>query len=178
MSKNLELVAAVDLTKADAEMILESLQAMNRVQNIELVDAAIVTKDEEGKVHVQETKEVTGRKGAKRGLIAGAAFGLFLPPALIGAAVAGGGIGAIMGKLRDTGIKSDTMNEVAESLRPGEYALLALAEPTWVVPIENALTSHGRLLKGSLTAEESAVIAEAAESVEAAPTPDSPAPDN
>lgn len=163
MSKQLELVAAVDLNQTDAEMILESLQAMHRVQNIELVDATIVTKDGAGKVQIHETREVTGWKGAKRGVVAGAVFGLFFPPAIIGAALAGGGIGAVMGKLRDTGIKSDQMTEIAEGLRSGEYALIALTEPTWVVPIENALTSHGRLIKGTFTAEDSDAITQAAE---------------
>src|SRR5262245_22131900 len=108
-SKNLHLVAAVDLDKTDAEMILESLRSMDRAQNIDLVDAAIVSKDAEGKVHVQETKEVTGKKGAKRGAIVGGLFGLLFPPSLIGAAIVGAGAGVVAGKLRDTGIKSDQM---------------------------------------------------------------------
>ena len=32
--------------------------------------------------------------------------------------------GAIAGKLRDTGIKSDTLKEMGEELSPGDYAVV------------------------------------------------------
>jgi uncharacterized membrane protein len=58
-----------------------------------LDSAAVVTKNGEGKVHVNETHEVTTKKGATRGAIGGA-----------------------WGKPRDTGIKTGDMKKIAENL--------------------------------------------------------------
>jgi uncharacterized membrane protein len=163
-------MAAVDLSQTDAEMIMDSLKAMHRAANIDLVDAAIVSRDSEEKVHVQETRELTGRKGAKRGVIVGGLLGLVFPPSLIGTALVGGGIGAVAGKLRDTGIKTDRMQQIAESLHPGEYAVIALADPESMQRVEGALSAHGHLIQQELSSPEAEAIGQVADEVDASST--------
>src|SRR2546430_13222839 len=98
MSKKLEMIAAVYQDEDRAKSILDMLERMNHAQSIELVDAATLTKNAEGKLNVVETREVSGGKGAKQGAIAGAVLGVIFPPSLIVSAVAGGAVGGLFGK--------------------------------------------------------------------------------
>ena len=60
-----ELLAAVYPNEEHAKTTLDMLVAMHKAVTITLIDAAMVTKDESGKMHVAETAELTTRKGAK-----------------------------------------------------------------------------------------------------------------
>src|SRR5260221_1383205 len=61
-------------------------------------DAALVTKDMNGKIH--ENKDETGtRHGTWWGIAAGAVVGVLFPPSIIGAAALGGVIGGGRGHL-------------------------------------------------------------------------------
>lgn len=164
MAKDLRLIASIYPDQEHANTILETLNKMHRASNITLVDAALVTKDEDGKVHIQETKEVTTAKGAKRGAIIAGVFGLIYPPSLIVSVLAGGGIGGLWGKMRDTGIKTGDMKEITENLQPGSVALIALAEPPSVPPIERAMEGWGgQMVQHGFSEEESAQLEAAAE---------------
>jgi uncharacterized membrane protein len=178
MAKNLKVVAAIYPDQEHANTILETLQKMHRASNITLTDAALVTKDEQGKIHIDETKEVTTGKGAKRGAIIAGIFGVIYPPSLIASVAAGGGIGALWGKLRDTGIKTGDMKEITENLKPGQVALITLATPESVPPIERAMDGwEGYIVRHGFTEEESARLEQAAaEAAEAAPPVEIPTP--
>jgi uncharacterized membrane protein len=162
MSTTLELMAATYTEAEQAETTVDMLQQMHRASNITLADAAIVTKDAEGKVHIKETQEVTAAKGAKRGAIVAGVFGLIFPPSLIVSALAGGAVGGAWGKLRDTGIKTGDMKQLAEDLQPGTVLVVALAEPESVPAIERALeNSDGQIVRHGFSAEETEQIEQA-----------------
>jgi uncharacterized membrane protein len=164
MSKQLDLVAAVYADQEQAHLLLDTLQKMHRASTITLADAALVTRDAEGKVQVTETREVTTKKGAKRGAIVAGVLGLIYPPSLIASVVAGGALGGAWGKLRDTGIKTGDMKEIGNALEPGRVAVIALAEPEWTPAIERALEAgDGTLVRHGFSAEESQEIEAAAE---------------
>jgi uncharacterized membrane protein len=163
MSKRLELMAAVYPSREQAETILKMLQQMHRGSTINLADAAMVTRSEDGTIDIRETHELTAGKGAKRGAMIAGVFGLIFPPSLIASALVGGGVGAIAGKLRDTGIKTDSLKEIADGLEGGKSAVIALSEPRWVPRIERALQGwDGQLVRHGFNAEEAKVIEEAA----------------
>lgn len=61
-------------------------------------DAAVLTKDEKGKVHVNKD-ELATRHGAWGGAAAGALIGILFPPSVIGTALAGAAVGGIGGHL-------------------------------------------------------------------------------
>jgi uncharacterized membrane protein len=164
MSKQLDLMAAVYAAPERAETILNMLQAMHRATNITLADAAMVTRDQDGKLQIKETREVTAGKGAKRGALAAGVFGLIFPPSLIASAIVGGAAGGVWGKLRDTGIKTGDMKEIADALEPGQAMVFALSEPASVPEIERAMEGwNGRLVRHGFTAEDTAAIEQAAE---------------
>jgi uncharacterized membrane protein len=164
MAKDLRVIASIYPDQEHANTILETLNKMHRASNITLVDAALVTKDEDGTVHIHETKEVTTGKGAKRGVIVAGIFGLIYPPSLIVSVLAGGGVGGLWGKLRDTGIKTGDMKEIAENLKPGSVALIVLAEPPSVPQIERAMEAwEGHMVRHGFTEEESDKVEQAVE---------------
>src|SRR5512133_3144230 len=61
-------------------------------------DAAVVTKDDAGKVHVNKDETAT-RHGAWGGAAVGAVVGILFPPAVIGTAVVGAAVGGVSGHL-------------------------------------------------------------------------------
>ena len=61
-------------------------------------DAAVVTKDRHGKVHVNKDETAT-RHGAWGGAAVGAVVGILFPPAIIGSAIVGAAVGGVGGHL-------------------------------------------------------------------------------
>src|SRR6478736_2862538 len=61
-------------------------------------DAAVITKDDTGKVHVNKDETAT-RKGAWGGIAVGAVVGLLFPPSIIGSAAIAGAVGGVGGHL-------------------------------------------------------------------------------
>ena len=156
MSESVQMLAAVYPDRAHAEVILDMLERMHHANTITLLDAALVTKDDQGKITTEETKELTTRKGAKRGALITGAFGLIFPPSLIGSVIAGGAIGALAGRFRDTGIKNDQMHELADRLDSGKAALIALAENDSVLKVKQALVGYEGTLVNEVIDEETA----------------------
>jgi len=165
--KQLELLAAVYADMDRAQVICDMLEQMHKATTITLDDAVIVTKGSDGKLQIHETREVTTAKGAKRGAIAAGLFGLVFPPSLIVSAVAGGAVGALWGKLRDTGLKTKSIKDLGDTLEPGKAAVVALVDKASVPATERALQGYdGELIRQSFTAKETAEVQAAASSTE------------
>jgi uncharacterized membrane protein len=140
------------------------LEAMHRANTITLADAALVTKDQDGKVHIRETRELTTRKGARRGAIIAGVIGLIYPPSLIATVLLGGGVGALAGKLRDTGVKSGELRAIADSLDAGKAAVVALADSETAARTAHALEGYdGQLIRQALSGEAAAAVEQAAD---------------
>ena len=87
-------------------------------------DAAVVTKDASGKVHVNKDEMAT-RHGGWGGAAAGAVVGILFPPAILGTALVGGAIGGVSGHLW-RGISRSDVKELGELIDAGEAALLVV----------------------------------------------------
>lgn len=97
------------------------LRDIRREQRLEAQDITVVTRDEGGEVHLHEHENVPLMQtlgGAVWGLVIGAAFLMPGPGAVAGAA-----IGGLTGQMRDPGVDSDFLLELAEALKPGGSAL-------------------------------------------------------
>jgi uncharacterized membrane protein len=90
-------------------------------------DAAVVTKNEEGKVKVVDKIEKPTQHGGWAGLAVGAAIGLIFPPSLLVSGLAGAGAGALIGHLRG-GMSRDDVREVGKMLDESEAALIVVGE--------------------------------------------------
>lgn len=105
------------------EQAKEARAAIKRVQKdgmIGLEDAAVVSKDARGKLHVKNEMEHSVGVGAGVGSMLGLLFNAVLPG--LGIAV-GAGVGALIGKLTQHGAEQKFVKEVAEGLQPGQSAL-------------------------------------------------------
>jgi uncharacterized membrane protein len=89
-------------------------------------DAAVVTKDDRGKVHVNKDEQAT-RHGAWGGAAAGAVVGLLFPPAVIGTAVVGAAVGGVSGHLW-RGMSRADVKEFGELIDAGQAALVIVGE--------------------------------------------------
>jgi uncharacterized membrane protein len=101
-------------------------------------DAAVVTKDANGKVHENKDETAT-RHGAWWGVAAGAALGAIFPPSILGAAAVGGLVGGVSGHLAK-GMSRARVKELGDFIEPGQAGLVVVGETKVENAIQNAVT--------------------------------------
>ncbi|MFF1872050.1 DUF1269 domain-containing protein [Kitasatospora herbaricolor] len=99
-------------------------------------DASVVTKDDQGKVHVNKD-ETSTRHGAWGGAAAGALVGLLFPPAIIGTAAVGAAVGGVGGHLWK-GMSRADVKEFGDLIDDGQAALVIVGEVTVSDAVEKA----------------------------------------
>ena len=151
-----QLIVAAFQNEGEAKEALKALKEAKKEGLIKIESAAVLRKDEKGKIHIKETHDMGGGKGAALGGVGGAAVGLIAGAALAGPVVVGTLIGGLVAKLRDTGFANERLETLGESLQPGTSAIVAVVEHEWVAKVEEALAEVEADL---ITAELSADIA-------------------
>src|SRR5215204_644508 len=114
---------SVDEAKAD----LEELKELHREHVVGTYDAAVLTKNAEGKVEIVDKIEKPTQHGGWAGLAVGAALGLIFPPSVLVSGLVGAG--AVIGHLRGGMSRSD-LKEIGEMLEESESALIVVGEVT------------------------------------------------
>lgn len=115
-----DLVVLTFESEEDAAAVRGVVRSLQKAGQIALNDAAVVSKDAEGKLHVRDELDA----GVKVGAMGGAVVGVFLSFVFpIVGLVAGVATGALMGKLADTGVDKSFIKELGEKLEPGSSAL-------------------------------------------------------
>lgn len=115
------------LTFEDMEQGGQALEALKNAKNsghLKIDDAALIVKDEAGKVEVKNQMD----KGVKWGAVSGGFIGLLLAGVffpLAGLAI-GAISGALIGKTLDMGVDKKFVKDVTESLKPGMSALFVI----------------------------------------------------
>ena len=125
-------------SEADAQADFEAVKALHKDHMIGTYDAAVVTKDEHGNVHVSKHEKPT-QHAAWTGLAAGAVIGIIFPPSLLVGAAAGGLAGGLIGHFWK-GMSRKDVKELAELLDEGEAALLIVGESALQSYVDKALT--------------------------------------
>ncbi len=100
-------------------------------------DAAVLTKDKDGKVHANKDEMAT-RHGAWGGAAAGALVGILFPPSIIGTAIVGAAVGGISGHLW-RGMSRADVKEFGELIDQGEAALVIVGETTLEAALDKAV---------------------------------------
>lgn len=129
------LVAIAYPDKDRAQEVRKVLAQLQKQYLVDLIDAVVVTRDENGKVHLDQAVPLTGAS-AVNGALWGMLIGLLFFAPLLGAAV-GAASGAIAGKLSDYGINDNFMRTLGEKIQPNTSALFVLARggvPERVLP--------------------------------------------
>ena len=119
---------------ADAKADDDIVHQLYRDKVIGTYDAAVISKDAEGKVHINRTEKPT-QHGAEIGAGIGAAAtlvaGLFFPPVVLvnvaANALGGAGVGALVGHLRK-GMSHRDLRELGDALQESEAALIVVGE--------------------------------------------------
>ncbi len=138
MNTDLTIVTFDSPTGADT--MLQTLKDMQDDNFIELLDAAIVTKDATGKVQLRQPLAVPPGKGAAFGAVAGAIVGLLGGPGgaivgLLSGAVTGGATAAAW----EADLPQDEIKAMAvDDLRPNQSALIVYVDEVWIDQIEQA----------------------------------------
>ena len=101
-----------------------ALTKMQKKYLIEMEDAVVVTREENGKIKLHQATNLAGY-GALGGAFWGMLIGLIFLNPLLGTAI-GAGTGAIAGKYTDIGIDDKMMKQVTLSIKPGSSALFVL----------------------------------------------------
>jgi uncharacterized membrane protein len=90
-------------------------------------DAAIVWKNDNGKLEVDSVSDEASRKWLWAGLGVGALIGLIFPPSILATSAIGTLAGAVIGKFRD-GIAQDDLEQIGEALTGDNAALVVVAQ--------------------------------------------------
>jgi uncharacterized membrane protein len=144
-----DLVVIVYPTEAKAEEMRTKLLSLQKEYLIEIGDAVIAGKHDDGKVKLNQLLNTTAA-GAISGGFWGTLVGIIFPMPLLGAAL-GAASGALSGALTDYGINDDFMRELAASLQPGNAALFVEIRKMTDDKVLDAIKgSGGTVLKTSL----------------------------
>jgi uncharacterized membrane protein len=107
-----------------ARQMRARLLELQKQQLLQVDDAAIMSKDANGKPKLEQLHNLAGA-GALGGAFWGMLFGLLFFIPLIGLAV-GAAAGALAGSMSDVGIDDKFIKQVGESITPGTAALFLL----------------------------------------------------
>ena len=99
-------------------------------------DAAVVTKDDAGKVHVNKDEMAT-RHGAWGGAAVGAVVGILFPPSLIAGAADGAAAGGVGGHVW-RGMSRSDVKELGDVIDDGQAALVIVGESKVEQAVEKA----------------------------------------
>lgn len=136
----------------DAKADLEALKELHREEFVGTYDAAVLTKDEEGKVDIVEKIEKPTQHGGWAGLAVGAAIGMIFPPSVLVSGLVGAGAGALIGHLRG-GMSNADLKEIGEMLEESEAALIVVGEATIEEGVEEAVKHAKREMKKEVRAD-------------------------
>jgi uncharacterized membrane protein len=112
--------------KAQAREDYQVVKELHAAGAVGTYDAAVVTKDDRGKVHVNKD-ELATRHGAWGGAAAGAVIGILFPPSVIGTALVGAAVGGVSGHLW-RGMSRADVKEFGEIIDAGQAALVVVGE--------------------------------------------------
>ncbi|MDF3040242.1 MAG: Membrane protein of uknown function [Thermomicrobiales bacterium] len=117
-------LALVVLTFDDENAAREAANALHSIEKagrLNIEDTAVIRRDMDGKIHVDNQVSGAVKGGAAIGGVLGLIIGGILFP--IGGLILGAAGGAAVGKMMDTGVDKKFVQDVSDSLQPGGSAL-------------------------------------------------------
>ena len=138
----IQVIVAAFNDEKSADAALQDLKQATKQGLIGIQNAAILRRDEQGKLHIKETADMKGGKGAVVGGVIGAVAGLIAGPFVLVTA-AGAIIGGLAAKLRDSGFPDARLREIGEGLTPGSSAIIAVIEHRWVAEVQRMMAEAG-----------------------------------
>jgi uncharacterized membrane protein len=162
-----DLIAVAYPDRETAETVRRTLVQLMTEHVIDLADAVVVTREDNGKVKLHQAGSPAAA-GAAGGALWGGVIGLLFLAPLFGMAI-GAAAGGAAGASADVGIDDKFMKELGEKLEPGGAALMVLVRestPDKVLP--EIQRFGGEVLQTSLDDDSEARLREALEARSAA----------
>src|SRR6476659_7200906 len=136
-----------------ARQMRERLLTLQKQQLLQVDDAAIMSKDANGKPKLEQLHNLAGA-GALGGAFWGMLFGLLFFIPILGLAV-GAAAGALAGSMSDVGIDDKFIKQVGESITPGTSALFLLVSNAVVDKVlEQTKDLQYEILQSNLSQEQ------------------------
>jgi len=123
-------------SEVDAKADYETVKELHSVGAVGTFDAAVITKDDKGKVHINK-HETSTRHGAWGGAGVGALIGILFPPSIIGSAIVGAAAGGVGGHLWK-GMSRADVKEFGDVIDDGQAALVIVGESKLEQALEKA----------------------------------------
>ncbi len=151
---DLIVVGFKDEFKADE--VMSELRRLQSEYLVDLEDAAVVIRNQEGKVKIKQAQELVAA-----GAVSGSYWGILLSViffnpifALVGAAA-----GALSGALTDIGIDDNFMRDLGSTIEPGTSAIFVLVRKSTPDRVLADLSKfEGKVLRTSLSKEDEAKL--------------------
>jgi uncharacterized membrane protein len=150
-----ELVAIFFETPEKAGEMLDFLNDLQKRGTLKLRNAAVLSKDNWGKVSFKETEDVDAWRGTLFGAVTGGLIGLLGGPiGMLVGSVAGASAGGVAADWIDLGFPDEFLKKLEIGLEPGKAALVLLVEHEWLENLSETMTGmEGVVLQHSLTEE-------------------------
>lgn len=145
------IYAATYADPDDAWADYDVLRELHAEKLVGTYDVAVITKDTDGKVHVNKHEKPT-QHGAWGGIAVGALIGVVAAPAILSAAAVGGVVGGLGGHFRK-GISRGDAKELGELLEEGEAALIVIGESRVQEQLDKALTRAVKSVEKEIDAD-------------------------
>ena len=134
------IVFAFD-NETDAFEMRDELISMQKQKLVELEDAAVVVRHQDGKVKVKQVNSLAGA-GALGGAFWGLLFGLIFFVPFLGMAV-GAAMGALAGHFSNYGINEDFIEAAREKVTAGTSALFMMTGEAVQDKVRDAIVDSG-----------------------------------
>jgi uncharacterized membrane protein len=135
-----QIVVAAFKDQSTAKQVLGELQQLQKSRQIKIDDAAVLYRDTNNKLHIEDTRDWGFGRGAMAGgtvgLVAGLIAGGPVGWAVLGSAAVGGAIASVH---HTYGFDEARLRRLGDSLKPGNSAIVAVVEHIWVARVEAAM---------------------------------------
>lgn len=155
-----ELIVLDFDTKQAAFDVRDKLIDMQKQHLVQLADAAIVVRKDDGKVKVRQLYNLAG-SGALGGAFWGLLIGLIFWMPFLGAAF-GAAVGGLSGALTDYGVNDDFIREVGNTIQPGHSALFLLMVDVTIDRVIDEIKQYNpTVIRSNLSKEQEVKLREA-----------------
>ena len=155
-----DLIAVAYPDRESVAAVVRTLGDLQSEDRLELHDIAIVVRQRDGRVRLQQTNDLINAEGSV-GMVWGGLIGrLFLAPLL--GLLLGGVTGALAGSVTDYGIDDKFVRELGMQLKPGGAAVVALVDHAISDDVLERICRHGGTILRTVLSRQAEVDLESA----------------
>jgi len=147
---------------AAAAAAYDALRDAESQNSIDIHGVLVVDAGDDGKVKIRKLTDHHTRTGTVWGAVAGVALAIIFPPSWLAGAVAGGVVGAAIGKAGNIKTKSDLSKELADVITPGTSGIVAVVTVDAIEDVKQAIPEAAEVKTVPIDDETAAAVDKAA----------------